>query len=165
MNTTTKETMISEDLANNKLLVVREFDAPLEQVWKAWTESDLLDQWWAPKPWKAKTQSMDFSEGGTWFYCMEGPEGEKQYCRADYQKIVPQSTFTGVDAFCDEDGIESGEMPSMHWKCEFSEAGSGTQVRVELSFATREDMNKIVEMGFKEGFTAAHANLDELLAK
>ena len=67
-----KQTTISKDAANKKLIVVREFDAPLEEVWKAWTEKDLLDQWWAPKPWKAKTKTMDFREGGIWLYSMVG---------------------------------------------------------------------------------------------
>ncbi len=65
-----KQTTISKDAANKKLIVVREFDAPLEQVWKAWTDSNILDKWWAPKPWKAKTKSMDFREGGTWLYSL-----------------------------------------------------------------------------------------------
>ncbi len=61
-----KQTTISKDAANKKLIVVREFDAPLEEVWKAWTDSNILDKWWAPKPWKAKTKTMDFREGGLW---------------------------------------------------------------------------------------------------
>ena len=165
MSTATKETMISKDLANKKLFVVREFDAPLEQVWEAWTQSNLLDQWWAPKPWKAITKTMDFREGGLWLYYMEGPEGEQQYCRADYKSIDPPRSFTLTDAFCDENGNPTGELPSMHWKNVFSETGSGTKVEVEITFQSEADLEKIVEMGFKEGFTAAHSNLDELLAK
>lgn len=165
MKTLTNETIISKDLANRKLLVEREFNAPLEKVWKAWTDSDLLDQWWAPKPWKANTKSMDFREGGFWLYYMEGPEGEKQYCRADYKSIEPNKSFTLEDVFCDENGAPAGNMPSMHWDARFSQAGSGTKVKVEITFQSIEDLEKIVEMGFKEGFTAAHANLDELLAK
>ena len=61
-----KETLYTKDVANNKMTVVRQFDAPVEQVWRAWTESELLDQWWAPLPWKAKTKKMDFREGGSW---------------------------------------------------------------------------------------------------
>ena len=164
MKTAIRETMISKDLGNKKLVVVREFDAPLERVWKAWTESSLLDQWWAPKPWKAITKSMDFSEGGTWLYYMQGPQGEKHYCRADFKTIDAPKSFSVVDAFCDENGNPTAELPGMHWKNEFSETDTGTKVEVEISFASEEDLNKIVEMGFKEGFTAAHGNLDELLA-
>ena len=163
--TINKETIFTKDAANKKIIVEREFDAPLEVVWRAWTESDLLDQWWAPKPWKAKTKSMDFRDGGTWLYVMEGPEGERHWCRADFKNIVPQKTYTGDDAFCDENGNINPEFPSMHWENEFSETDNGTKVRVEITFASEADLEKIIEMGFKEGFAAAHGNLDELLSE
>ena len=165
MKTLTNETTISKDLANRKLLVEREFDAPVEKVWKAWTDSNLLDQWWAPKPWKANTKSMDFREGGFWLYYMEGPEGEKHYARADYKSIDPNRSFALEDMFCDENGNKVGDMPSMRWDARFSPTETGTKVEIEITFDSIADLDKIVEMGFKEGFTAAHANLDELLAE
>lgn len=161
----TKETIYTKDAANKKISVVREFDAPVEQVWKAWTESELLDQWWAPKPWKANTQSMDFREGGTWLYYMEGPDGSRHYCRADYETIVANKSYTGLDAFCDENGKINTEFARMHWKVVFNKSVNGTKVEVEITFTSEADMEKIIEMGFKEGFAAAHTNLDELLAK
>jgi uncharacterized protein YndB with AHSA1/START domain len=160
-----KQTTITKDAANKKLIVVREFDAPLEVVWKAWTDKDILDQWWAPKPWKAKTKSMNFREGGTWLYSMAGPDGTESHCRADFETIVENESYTGTDAFCDENGNITPDPPGMHWDCKFSSTGTGTKVEVEITFATGADMEKIIEMGFKEGFTAAHSNLDELLAK
>ena len=161
----TKETVYAKDVANNKMSVVREFDAPLAKVWKAWTESKYLDQWWAPKPWKAVTQSMDFREGGKWLYYMQGPEGERHYCRNDYKKIDPNKVFTGIDAFCDENGNIKKDFPVMDWKTQFTAVGDRTRVEIELTFASEEDMKKIIEMGFREGFTAAHGNLDELLSR
>jgi len=161
----TKETIYSKDASNKKLKVEREFDAPIEQVWKAWTQPELLDQWWAPKPWKANTKSMDFREGGRWFYYMEGPDGTRHYCKVDYKTIVPNQSFSGFDGFCDEHGETNTELPGMGWKCVFTAVDATTRVEVEVTFASEEDLNKIVEMGFKEGFAAAHANLDELLAK
>ncbi|HXL58618.1 MAG TPA: SRPBCC domain-containing protein [Chitinophagaceae bacterium] len=167
MTTTTqqKQTIITKDAANKKLFVVREFDGTPHQVWKAWTESNLLDKWWAPKPWKAKTKKMDFREGGFWLYCMEGPEGEQHWCREDFQSIIPNKSFTAISAFCDEEGNKTSELPGMQWKNEFSKTEIGTKVIVEITFSTEADLEKIIEMGFKEGFTMAHSNLDELLAQ
>jgi uncharacterized protein YndB with AHSA1/START domain len=159
------ETIITKDTTNKKLLIVREFEAPVDQVWDAWTQSELLDQWWAPKPYKAITKSMDFREGGFWLYYMKGPEGDIHWCRADYSKIIPQKEFEYQDAFCDENGVPNNFAPSMHWNCYFSPSDLGTKVSVEVSFKSEADLEKIVEMGFKEGFTAAHGNLDEVLSK
>jgi len=160
----TKETIYTKDAASKKIKVVRDFDAPPEDVWRAWTEKELLDQWWAPKPWKANTQSMDFRAGGTWLYYMEGPDGSRHYCRADYETIVPNKSYSGLDAFCDENGTINSEFPRMHWQVLFNRSANGTKVEVEITFASEADMEKIIEMGFKEGFAAAHTNLDELLA-
>ena len=159
-----KETIYTKDLDNKKIKVVREFDAPVEKVWSAWTERELLDQWWAPRPWKAITQSMDFRNGGTWLYYMEGPDGSRHYCRADYSSIVPNKSYKGLDAFCDEKGNINTDFPRMNWQVDFKKADDATRVDVEISFASVEDLEKIIEMGFKEGFAAAHNNLDELLA-
>jgi uncharacterized protein YndB with AHSA1/START domain len=160
-----KETVYTKDLATKRIKVVRQFDAPVERVWKAWTESKLLDQWWAPKPWKANTKSMDFREGGSWFYYMEGPDGSRHYCRADYESVTPNKVFVGKDAFCDESGNIIPGMPRMHWKVQFSKVTDGTRVDIELTFGSEAELEKIIEMGFKEGFAAAHNNLDELLAQ
>jgi len=160
-----KKTVITKDAENKKLVVIREFDAPLEKVWSAWTNPELLDQWWAPKPWKAKTKTMDFREGGYWLYCMEGPDGTQSWARADFGHIEENKSFIAADSFCDENGNKTDALPGMHWKNEFSKTPSGTTVRVEITFSATADMEKIIEMGFEQGFTAAHENLDELLAQ
>ncbi len=108
---------------------------------------------------------MDFKEGGYWLYAMQGPEGEENWCRADFKKIVPNKHYEGDDAFCDADGNITHDIPGMNWKVDFEPAGPGTLVKTVITFATEKDMETIIEMGFKEGFTAAHGNLDELLAK
>jgi uncharacterized protein YndB with AHSA1/START domain len=163
--TTIKQPVISKDGTNKKVTIVRTFDAPLEQVWQAWTQSELLDQWWAPKPWQAKTKTMDFREGGFWLYCMLGPDGTQSWARADYKTIVAQKYFSAVDSFCDEAGNKNDAFPSMHWNNTFREMGNGTEVEVVITFSSEADIEKIMEMGFEEGFTAALGNLDELLEK
>jgi PhnB protein len=147
-----------------KVRVKREFNAPVSKVWAAFTESDLLDQWWAPKPWKARTKTMDFREGGYWLYAMVGPDNSEQWCRADFLTIDPQKLFTAMDAFCDINGKVDMTFPRPVWNVKFNSVGNSTIVDVECNFEKPEDLQKYIEMGFQEGFTAALENLDELLS-
>lgn len=153
------------DKASRKINVTREFAAPLSNVWQAWTDSKILDQWWAPKPWKAKTKSMDFREGGYWLYAMVGPNGEEHWARADYKKIDPLKSFTVKDSFSDENGTTDPALPVSTWTNRFSESGQKTTVSIEIEYPTVQDLEKTIEMGFKEGFTMGLENLDALLAR
>lgn len=148
---------------DNTISVKREFAANLSLVWDAWTKAELLNQWWAPKPYHVETKSMDFREGGKWFYAMVSPEGEKHWCKMDYEKIEPSQSFSGLDAFCDENENESKDMPRMHWTNVFTEQSENTLVDITLKYESTEDLEKILELGFKEGFTMGLSNLDELL--
>lgn len=147
-----------------KINVERSFNAPLDLVWAAWTEADILDQWWAPKPWKAETKSMNFSEGNRWLYCMVGPEGERHWSLFAYEHISPRSQYSGWDAFCDEQGVVNKDMPRMKWTNRFETGSDGTTVvHVEIHFEKVSDLEEIVKMGFKEGFTMGLENLDEYI--
>lgn len=152
---------------NNTVNVKREFAADLELVWEAWTNPEILDQWWAPKPYQTRTKSMDFREGGMWLYEMFNTESKNQqechWCKNDYIKIVHRSMFSGVDAFCDENGIVNQEMPRTQWTNEFNEIGENTLVTITARYDSLADLEKIVEMGFKEGFTMAMENLDQYI--
>lgn len=68
------ETRVEKDLANEKVTISRHFDVQPQRVWDAWTKSEILDRWWAPKPWKAETREFNFRVGGSWHYAMVGPE-------------------------------------------------------------------------------------------
>ena len=160
---TKHETIVHEHAEAKQMIITRKFNAPLALVWRTWTEAELLNRWWAPKPWKTETKSMDFSVGGRWLYSMNGPDGEKHWCKADYSMISTPDMFQATDAFCDEQGRELPDLPSMQWNVSFSPAESSTEVTVTITYPTQEIMRKIVEMGFKEGFTMAHSNLDALL--
>ena len=161
----TKETIYAVDEANKTISVKRDFDASPEMVWKAWTQPDLLDQWWAPKPWKAVTESMDFREGGKWLYYMQGPEGERHWSFMNYKTVNPITSNSGVDGLCHDKGNVNNDMPSQNWQLNFGKSGNGTKVDILITFKSLKDLNTLVEMGFKEGFAMGHQNLDELLAK
>jgi PhnB protein len=160
---TKRETVISKDLQNKKLTVVRAFDAGLERVWKAWTESEILDQWWAPKPYRAQTKVMDFREGGFWLYAMIGPKGDISWSKENFKKIDFQKRITNFVFFCDEEGIENNDFPKMYWDKEFSTSDEETTVVCQITFDKTEDLEKLINMGFEEGFKMGLANLDEYL--
>jgi PhnB protein len=148
---------------NNTIHVEREFAGDLETVWDCWTRPELLDQWWAPKPYRTRTKSMDFREGGAWFYAMISPENVTHWCRADYQSIDLHKSFSGLDAFCDEMGQINTEFPRAQWNNRFNPGAGGTRVNITIQYKTLADVEKIISMGFKEGFTMALENLDRYL--
>jgi uncharacterized protein YndB with AHSA1/START domain len=153
------------DKEKKKIKVVRSFDAPLDLVWSAWTQAELLDQWWAPKPWKAETRSMDFSEGGRWVYAMVGPDGERHNAFMDYQAIAPKQVFTSRDGFADPDGKVNESLPTSTWVNTFSEKAGTTSVTNDIGFADLAQLETLIRMGFKEGYTMGLDNLEELLAR
>ncbi|WP_293307394.1 SRPBCC family protein [Pedobacter sp. UBA5917] len=157
--------VFTKDTVNKKVIVKRAFDAPLANVWKAWTDSEILDQWWAPYPYRAVTKTMDFREGGFWLYQMLGPEGDGLWCKENFKTIEEQLRITNAVSFCDEDGKENVDFPTMHWKKEFTAAGETTVVDVEISYDSIEDMNMFIQMGMQEGFTAGLDNLDQYFEK
>ncbi|WP_349681768.1 SRPBCC domain-containing protein [Pedobacter glucosidilyticus] len=147
----------------NTVNIQREFDANLPLVWEAWTNPEILDQWWAPKPYRTETKSMDFREGGMWLYAMVSPENEKHWCKNDYYKIVQHEMFAGLDAFCDENGYVNTEMPRTNWTNVFTEADDKTMVNITATYEKLSDLEKVIEMGFEQGFTMALENLDQYL--
>jgi uncharacterized protein YndB with AHSA1/START domain len=150
---------------DNTLHIKREFAANLDLVWDAWTNPEILDQWWAPKPYRNKTKSMDFREGGCWLYCMVSPQNEVHWCKNDYLKIDAMKYYKGLDAFCDEDGKVNTEMPRTEWTNTFNEGQGKTLVSIVARYESLADLEKVIEMGLKEGFTMCINQLDELLRK
>lgn len=161
--TTSNETQVLKDLKAKSILVSREFEAPVELVWKAFTESEILDKWWGPAPWRAETKSMDFSVGGHWLYAMVSPENEKHWARMDYLSIEPHKNFHVEDAFCDENGKVNPEMPVSKGSNVFTKTNGGTKVDFKMVYSTEEQLKQIVEMGFEQGITACFDQLDELI--
>ena len=160
----TKETIFSKDLKNKKLTVLRAFDAPLDQVWDAWTKSEILDQWWAPKPYKTETKTHKFKEGGFWLYCMVGPDDFRHWSIERYKVIEPKKTIINSCTFCDENGKGPTKTAMDWWKKSFTQTGNQTEVIVEINFDNESDMESFLKIGFEDGFTAGLINLDEYLS-
>jgi uncharacterized protein YndB with AHSA1/START domain len=164
MNTQSK-TQVIKDLKEKSVLVTREFNAPLANVWRAFTESKLLDQWWGPAPWHAETKSMDFRPGGYWLYAMVSPENQKHWGRMDYIAIDHLKSFDVKDSFCDENGKIDTNLPVSKGQNVFTETSTGTRVEFKLIYPTEADLQKIVEMGFEQGISICFDQLEEVVNK
>ena len=150
------------DKTTKTVFVNREFAVELSLVWDAFTKQEILDQWWAPEPWKARTIYMDFKVGGRRFYAMVGPEGEEHFSVQKYTSISPKTNFKMFNAFADKD--ENLELPGSDWDFNFSEENGITKVSITIFNESSDRMEKMIEMGFKEGFTMTLNNLEKLLA-
>lgn len=158
-------TQVSKDFREKSIVVSREFDAPVEKVWQAHTDSKILDQWWGPSPWKAETKTMNFTPGGYWLYAMVGPENDKNWGRMNYFTIKQYENIEIEDAFCDENGNLNHDFPVSKGQISFIKTENRTRVEFKMIYPTVADLEKIVEMGFEQGITICHDQLESLLTK
>jgi uncharacterized protein YndB with AHSA1/START domain len=150
------------DKTTKTVFVNREFAADLSLVWDAFTKQEILDQWWAPKPWVSKTKLMNFEPGGRRFYAMVSPEGQEHWAIQKYTSISPTTNFKFLNAFADKD--ENPHLPGSDWDLNFSEKNGTTTVNITIVNDSLERMENMIEMGFKEGFTMTLNYLETLLA-
>ncbi len=159
------KTEITTDLKLATFETKREFLEDVPLVWRAWTEAELLDQWWAPAPWKCETKVMDFSEGGKWIYDMVGPAGERHGGIQLYETIVFQDYFSGKDAFADHEGNINQDLPVCEWRNTFIKTEKGTLVVSFAQYPDQESLETVIKMGMAEGLTMAHNQLENVLIK
>ena len=149
------------DKTKKTVFINREFAAGLSLVWDAFTKQEILDQWWAPKPWTAKTKFMNFEVGGRRFYAMVSPEGEEHWSIQKFTSVSPKTNFKFLNAFADKD--ENPELPGSEWDLNFSEQNGTTKVSITIYNESLARLEKMIEMGFKEGFAMSMKNLEDLL--
>lgn len=151
------------DKPKKMVYITREFDAGLDLVWDAFTQAELLDQWVAPAPFTARTRYMNFTPGGKRFYAMVSPEGQEGWIIQEYRSITPKTHFSYFNVFADKD--ENPAPTGSDWDLSFSEKGGITTVRISIYNESLERMEKMIEMGFTEGFKGSMRNLENLLAQ
>ncbi len=92
------------DTTKRDLVITRVFDAPRELVFKAWTDPEMMKQWWGPQDWTAPVCKIDLRVGGKYLYCMRSPEGQDTWGTGTYREIVPSERLVFTDSFADEHG-------------------------------------------------------------
>jgi len=143
--------------------ITKEFAAELSLVWDAYTRAELLDQWWAPKPFASRTKAMDFKVGGRRFYAMVSPEGDERWAVQKYTSITPKTNFKFFNAFADKD--ENLELPGSDWDLNFSGQNGKTKVNISIYNESLERMERVIAMGFQQGAEAQLQNLEGLLER
>lgn len=149
------------DKSTKMVLITMEFDADLSTVWDAFTKPEILDQWYAPKPFVSKTKYMEFKVGGRRFYAMVSPEGQERWAIQKYTSITPKTNFKMRNTFADKD--ENPELTGSDWDLSFSEQGETTKVNISIYNESLERLESLLE-GFKMGMAMTYENLRDLLA-
>jgi uncharacterized protein YndB with AHSA1/START domain len=148
----------------NDIVVTRRFDAPLEQVWQAWSEPEQVRRWWGPMGFTCPVADMDFREGGSSLVCMRSPDGQEFYNRWTYEQIAPMERIEFVLSHADASGArvdpaEVGLPP-----------GIPQDVRHVVTFRTTDagqtEMT-VTEYGYEPGFIfdLSKAGLEQCLDK
>lgn len=138
-------------LAERELIIRRLIDAPREKVYRAWTEPELMKQWFTPRPWTTPVVETDVRPGGASLVVMRGPDGTEFPNRGVYLEVVPNERLVSTDAYTH--AWEPSEKPFMTLILTFEDAGGGktnyTARALHWSVADREAHEK---MGFYTGW-------------
>lgn len=163
-------TNVTKDAANKTLVVERVFDAPRDRVWRAWTDPEILVQWWGPRGWETVNKRFEFEPGGVWHYCMtclDPDQGDffeqESWGKATFLEINPPEGFIYKDEFSDANGKTDPEMPTMTITMEFHDEDGKTRIVSRSVFDSTEGYEKVIAMGVVEGLTQTWDRLDELV--
>lgn len=152
-----------EPKSDRELVICRLIDAAPEKVYRAWTEPELMKQWFAPKPWSISRVESDLRPGGASLLVMKSPEGQEFPSRGVYLEIIPNKKIVFTDAFTS--AWEPSAEPFMTAIVTFEEEGGKTKYTARAlhwSVATRE---RHEQMGFHQGWAQCADQLEELAKK
>jgi uncharacterized protein YndB with AHSA1/START domain len=158
-------TTVNTDLDARQMTVERVFNAPRELVFKAWSDAESLSHWWGPRDWTLSVCNIDFRPGGTWHYCMQGPDGEQSWGKATYVEIHSPSRIVYSDAFSDEQGNVSPGTPLIKVSIELVDEGGKTRLVGRAETQSREELESLLQMGMVEGMKQSLDRLEEFLAR
>lgn len=140
--------------ANDRELVIsRLIDAPREKLWRAWTQPQLLKQWFAPLPWTTPVVEMDFRPGGSSLVVMRSPEGHEQRCPGVFLEVVKNERLVFTDAYTKGDGAwDPSPKPFMTGIVTFESEGSKTRYTARVKHWSAADCEAHEKMGFHDGW-------------
>jgi uncharacterized protein YndB with AHSA1/START domain len=157
-------TSVDKDLDKLTFTLVADFDAPTERVWQLWADPRQLERWWGPPTHPATVEEHDLTPAGRVAYFMTGPEGDKYHGWWQITSVDPPRALEFTDGFADQDGAPLADMPTTKVQMRLTEHESGSRMELRSAFDSREEMEKLVEMGMTEGMQQSVGQMDALLA-
>jgi|SRR5215208_1896823 len=156
---------IDKDYDNLTITLVSDFEAPIDQVWDLWADPRKLERWWGPPTYPATFEKHDLTAGGEASYYMTGPEGDTPRGWWLITSVERPRTLEFSDGFADQDGNRKDDMPVMTVRVTLREHDGGTRMEIRSKFESREDMERLVDMGAVEGLQEAVGQMDGLLVR
>jgi uncharacterized protein YndB with AHSA1/START domain len=147
----------------NELVLTRLIDAPREKLYRAWTDPELLKQWFAPLPYTTPHAETDVRPGGSNLIVMRGPEGPDMPNRGVYLEVVPNEKLVFTDAYT-EAWVPS-EKPFMTVTLTFEDEDGKTRYTARVRHWTKEDAETHEKMGFHVGWGICADQLTALVTK
>jgi uncharacterized protein YndB with AHSA1/START domain len=145
------------------LILTRIIDAPREKLYRAWTEPELLKQWFAPLPFTTPVAELDVRAGGANFIVMRGPDGVEMPNRGVYLEVVPNERLVFTNAY--SKAWEPSEKPFMTVILTFEEMGGKTKYTALVRHWTVADREAHEQMGFHRGWGQCADQLEALVAE
>jgi len=146
-----------------ELLLTRLIDAPRADVYRAWTDPELLVQWFAPHPWTTARAELDVRPGGTSLVIMRNPDGEEFPNRAVYLEVVENQRLVSTDAFVD--AWEPSEKPFMTLELTFVEEHGEARDTARVRRWSLADREAHEAMGFHAGWGICADQLAALVSR
>ncbi len=150
------------ELSERELVLTRIINAPPEKVYAAWTQPELMKQWFTPAPWTTAEVKTDVRPGGSSYILMRGPNGEEHPNHGIYLEVVPNQKLVFTDAYVK--AWEPSEKPFMTAILTFENEGGKTKYTARVRHWSVADREAHEKMGFHPGWGKATDQLEALLA-
>lgn len=157
-------TDFTTDTTDLTITITAEFAAPVERVWEIYADPRQLERVWGPPGFPATFTRYEFEPGGGATYYMSGPEGERYGGWWRFTEITAPESLLFDDGFADDDLQPIEDMPVSRNVFRFTGTGTGTRAVYTSTYASAEDLQKVIDMGVQEGSTLAINQIDALLA-
>ncbi|HEX2313087.1 MAG TPA: SRPBCC domain-containing protein [Thermomonospora sp.] len=157
-------TSVDKDFDALALTLVADFPAPVERVWRLWSDPRQLERWWGPPSHPATVEEHDLTPGGEVTYFMTGPEGTRHHGWWRISSVAAPTSLEFTDGFADQNGRPDPDLPTTTVTMRLTEHDGGTRMEMRSVFDSREQMEQVVSMGAVEGLQEAVGQIDALLA-